>query len=205
MNSIDVIMSLRKLVRPSADVIARLDGDKVIMELWSKPVTLFGRIILSKSKLLRRVVLTSDTEESYIKEYQNFVLDCFNENPTGNRILDLLNLTLALNTEAGEYGDIVKKAVFFSKPIQKSDLCDELGDIAFYFFNTLAFLNVSLQDILIGNMIKIRQRYPNGRNKNYNYNVRNKKEEKKKIDEFFQKLEGNDIDVDLQKSGMIKS
>ena len=95
--------------------------------------------------------------------------------------------------------------MFFSKQTKKSDLCDELGDIAFYFFNTLAFLKVDLKDVLIANMIKIRQRYPNGRNKNYNYNIRNKEEEKKKIDDFFQKLlEENDIDVDLQKTDMIK-
>lgn len=189
----------------SSNIIARQEDGQIILELWSKPVTLFGRLILRKAKLLKTVIVCESMNDSYIEEYSKFVVDCFNENPTGNRILDLLNLTLALNTEAGEYGDIVKKAVFFSKQIKKSDLCDELGDIAFYFFNTLAFLKVNLKDVLIGNMIKIRQRYPNGRNKNYNYNVRNKKEEKKKIDDFFQGLLGeNDIDVDLQRSDMIK-
>lgn len=189
----------------SSNIIARQEDGQIILELWSKPVTLFGRLILKKAKLLKTVTVCESMNDSYIEEYSKFVIDCFNENPTGNRILDLLNLTLALNTEAGEYGDIVKKAVFFSKQIKKSDLCDELGDIAFYFFNTLAFLKVNLKDVLIGNMIKIRQRYPNGRNKNYNYNVRNKKEEKKKIDDFFQGLLGeNDIDVDLQRSDMIK-
>lgn len=189
----------------SSNIIARQEDGQIILELWSKPVTLFGRLILKKAKLLKTVTVCESMNDSYIEEYSKFAVDCFNENPTGNRILDLLNLTLALNTEAGEYGDIVKKAVFFSKQIKKSDLCDELGDIAFYFFNTLAFLKVNLKDVLIGNMIKIRQRYPNGRNKNYNYNVRNKKEEKKKIDDFFQGLLGeNDIDVDLQRSDMIK-
>lgn len=189
----------------SSNIIARQEDGQIILELWSKPATLFGRLILKKAKLLKTVTVCESMNDSYIEEYSKFVVDCFNENPTGNRILDLLNLTLALNTEAGEYGDIVKKAVFFSKQIKKSDLCDELGDIAFYFFNTLAFLKVNLKDVLIGNIIKIRQRYPNGRNKNYNYNVRNKKEEKKKIDDFFQGLLGeNDIDVDLQRSDMIK-
>lgn len=189
----------------SSNIIARQEDGQIILELWSKPITLFGRLILKKAKLLKTVTVCESMSDSYVEEYSKFVVDCFNENPTGNRILDLLNLTLALNTEAGEYGDIVKKAVFFSKQIKKSDLCDELGDIAFYFFNTLAFLKVNLKDVLIGNMIKIRQRYPNGRNKNYNYNVRNKKEEKKKIDDFFQGLLGeNDIDVDLQRSDMIK-
>lgn len=189
----------------SSNIIAKQEDGQIILELWNKPVTLFGRLILKKAKLLKTVTVCESMNDLYIEEYSKFVVDCFNENPTGNRILDLLNLTLALNTEAGEYGDIVKKAVFFSKQIKKSDLCDELGDIAFYFFNTLAFLKVNLKDVLIGNMIKIRQRYPNGRNKNYNYNVRNKKEEKKKIDDFFQGLLGeNDIDVDLQRSDMIK-
>ena len=179
--------------RQPSNIIVRQEDGKIILELWKKPITLFGRVILKKAKLLKTVTVCESCNDSYV------------ENPTGNRILDLLNLALALNTEAGEYGDVVKKAVFFSKQTKKSDLCDELGDIAFYFFNTLAFLKVDLKDVLAANMIKIRQRYPNGRNKNYNYNVRNKKEEKKKIDDFFQKLlEENDIDVDLQKTDMIK-
>ena len=191
--------------RQPSNIIVRQKDGKIILELWKKPITLFGRVILRKAKLLKTVAVCESCNDSYVEEYSKFVVDCFNENPTGNRILDLLNLALALNTEAGEYGDVVKKAVFFSKQTKKSDLCDELGDIAFYFFNTLAFLKVDLKDVLAANMIKIRQRYPNGRNKNYNYNIRNKEEEKKKIDDFFQKLlEENDIDVDLQKTDMIK-
>lgn len=191
--------------RHPSNIIVRQKDGKIILELWKKPITLFGRIILRKAKLLKTVAVSESHNDSYVEEYSKFVVDCFNENPTGNRILDLLNLALALNTEAGEYGDVVKKAVFFSKQTKKSDLCDELGDIAFYFFNTLAFLKVDLKDVLAANMIKIRQRYPNGRNKNYNYNIRNKEEEKKKIDDFFQRLlEENDIDVDLQKTDMIK-
>ena len=191
--------------RQPSNIIVRQEDGKIILELWKKPITLFGRVILRKAKLLKTVAVCESSNDSYVEEYSKFVVDCFNENPTGNRNLELLHLALALNTEAGEYGDVVKKAVFFSKQTKKSDLCDELGDIAFYFFNTLAFLKVDLKDVLAANMIKIRQRYPSGRNKNYNYNIKNKEEEKKKIDDFFQKLlEENDIDVDLQKTDMIK-
>ena len=158
-----------------SDIVVRQEDGKIILELWKKPITIFGRLILKKARLLKTVTVCESCNDSYVEEYSKFAVDCFNENPTGNRILDLLNLTLALNTEAGEYGDIVKKAVFFSKQTKKSDLCDELGDIAFYFFNTLAFLKVDLKDVLVANMIKIRQRYPNGRNKIIMSEIRKKR------------------------------
>ena len=174
-------------------------NDKFQVIVKSPQKTLFGRIILRPEK----IILTRNIEKDkidYVEEYKEFAFKCFNENPANNRILDLLNLTLALNTEAGEYGDIIKKAIFFSKPIKKSDLCDELGDIAFYLFNTLTFLDLDLKDVLLGNVIKINERYPNGRQKNFAHNVRNKREEKKKIDEFFENINKNDdVDIALNK------
>lgn len=89
--------------RQPSDIIVRQEDGKIILELWKKPITLFGRVILRKAKLLKTVAVCESCNDSYVEEYSKFVVDCFNENPTGNRILDLLNLALALNTEA-QYG-----------------------------------------------------------------------------------------------------
>lgn len=176
------------------------NGEKFRIILKKPQRVLFGCIILQPEKIIKTRFLEEEIIE-YVEEYKDFIKKCFDENPTGNKLLDLLNLTLAINTEAGEYGDIIKKAVYFSKPTKKSDICDELGDIMYYLINTLTFFDLDLKDVMMCNMIKIKERYPNGREKNYFHNIRNKKEEKRKLDEFFENLNKNeDIDVSYQEN-----
>lgn len=131
-----------------------------------------------------------------VKEYEQFVVSCFNENPTNNKVLDFIHMTMALMSESGEFADIVKKAVFHSKEISKVDLVDELGDVLFYFMNICHFLGVTIDDVMEANLIKIRERYPEGRGKNYNFGTRNKAEEKKRIEQFFMKIK-QDVSIDI--------
>ena len=131
-----------------------------------------------------------------VKEYEQFVVSCFNENPTNNKVLDFIHMTMALMSESGEFADIVKKAVFHSKEISKVDLVDELGDVLFYFMNIFHFLGFTIDDVMEANLIKIRERYPEGRGKNYNFGTRNKAEEKKRIEQFLMKIK-QDVSIDI--------
>lgn len=139
--------------------------------------------------------------EEKMKEYENFVVSCFNENPTGNKILDFLHMTMALTSESGEFADSIKKAVFHSKETNRIDLIDELGDVLFYFTNIAHFLGVSIDDIAEANMIKIQERYPDGRCKNYNFGNRNKVEEKKRIEEFLHRIKADScLDISINEA-----
>lgn len=137
--------------------------------------------------------------DEQIKQYEDFVVSCFNENPTGNKVLDFLHMTMALCSESGEFADEVKKAVFHSKETRIIDLVDELGDVFFYLTCITNFLGISIQDVMQANIIKIQQRYPYGRRKNYNFDSRDKEDEKRRIEEFLEKIRANN-NLDLNKS-----
>ena len=175
------------------------DGECIIINKYSPMKLLFGRIILKHRSLVDTITFNPNTPIQYIDEYVKFAYDCFNEKPSGNKIMDLLNLTLAINGESGEFGDLIKKAVFFSAPIDQADLCDELGDIFFYYINIITFFGMTLEDVINANIIKIHERYPNGRDQSFLSNVRNKREEKRKIREFFDRIGLNKNITDILK------
>ena len=154
----------------------------------------YGDLVMYKN-ITKQTIITIIMDEK-VKEYEQFVASCFNENPTNNKVLDFVHMTMALMSESGEFADIVKKAVFHSKETSKVDLIDELGDVLFYFMNICHFLDITLDDVMEANLIKIRERYPDGRGKNYNFGTRNKIEEKKRIEQFLMKIK-QDVSIDI--------
>ncbi len=107
------------------------------------------------------------------KEYQELAMrtnDGGCENRLANAIgtstfvnvADLLNGVLGLSGEAGEATDMVKKAIFHKHPIDINDLTKELGDVMWYVAMCCNALNISLDDVMKGNIDKLRKRYPDG-------------------------------------------
>ena len=61
--------------------------------------------------------------------------------------------------------EIVKKMVFQGKPWDdhnRQHLVIELGDVMWYVMQACAALNVSLDDVIKGNVNKLKKRYPGG-------------------------------------------
>ena len=97
-----------------------------------------------------------------INEYQQLAMRTLN--PKLNRKEILINGVMGLCGEAGEAIDIVKKYLAQGHDLNREALIKELGDIAWYLAETAYALNVSLDEVLLGNIEKLKKRYPQGFN-----------------------------------------
>ena len=61
-----------------------------------------------------------------------------------------------------EVNDLIKKHMVHGHPLDKEDLINELGDIAWYLAEAATALNVDLEEILIKNIEKLKKRFPDG-------------------------------------------
>lgn len=72
-----------------------------------------------------------------------------------------LNAALGLG-ESGELQNIVKKEVYHGHPVDVLAILDEAGDILFYLDWILETYGWTLENAMIGNVNKLRKRYPQG-------------------------------------------
>ena len=93
-------------------------------------------------------------------EYQRAALKTLKE--WGKLREDLNNivyLALAINGEAGEVAEVVKKAWRDGKEVDKDWLVEELGDVLWYVAVLAHELGVSLSEVMEKNIKKLRKRY----------------------------------------------
>ena len=77
----------------------------------------------------------------------------------------LLTAAVGISAEGGEFMEIVKKMVFQGKPWNddnREHLIIELGDVMWYVMQACAALDVSIEDVVAGNVEKLKKRYPGG-------------------------------------------
>jgi len=95
-----------------------------------------------------------------INEYQKLAMTTLN--PALSKKDVLINGVMGLCGESGEAIDIVKKHLAQGHPLDREKLIKELGDIAWYLAETATALDVTLEEVLEGNIEKLRRRYPEG-------------------------------------------
>ena len=93
-------------------------------------------------------------------EYQKKAMTTLNPALTKRDVL--LNGVMGLCGEAGECIDLVKKHLHQGHPLDSEKLAKELGDVAWYLAETAWALDISLEDVLRGNLDKLKKRYPQG-------------------------------------------
>jgi NTP pyrophosphatase (non-canonical NTP hydrolase) len=93
-------------------------------------------------------------------EYQKKAMTTLN--PALSKHDALLNAVMGLCGESGECIDLVKKHLFQGHDLDREKLCKELGDVAWYLAEAAFALDLSLEEILRGNLDKLRSRYPQG-------------------------------------------
>ena len=93
-------------------------------------------------------------------EYQRLAMTTLN--PALDRKDVLINSVMGLCGESGEAIDIVKKWLAQGHELDKARLVKELGDVAWYLAEAATALEIPLEDILRGNIEKLRARYPEG-------------------------------------------
>ena len=95
-----------------------------------------------------------------INEYQKLAMTTLN--PALEKKDILINGVMGLCGESGEAIDIVKKWLAQGHELDRDKLAKELGDIAWYLAETAYALDLPLEDILRGNIEKLKKRYPEG-------------------------------------------
>lgn len=95
-----------------------------------------------------------------INEYQELAMTTLNKDLNKKDIL--INGVMGLCGESGEAIDIVKKHLAQGHELDREHLIKELGDIAWYLAETATALDVTLEEVLSGNIEKLKKRYPEG-------------------------------------------
>ena len=99
------------------------------------------------------------------KDYQCFTESISSLNAKGANIERLLTAAVGISAEGGEFMEIVKKMVFQGKPWSdhnRKHLVIELGDVMWYVMQACMALNITLDDVIAGNVEKLKKRYPGG-------------------------------------------
>ncbi len=119
---------------------------------------------------------------NFLQDYQNFVKQTTSEPSKDTNLLHekvlrleqdcphvnmalLITASFGLSSETGEFNEIVKKALFQGKPLSKENLYHlqrELGDIMWYWTNACTSLGLDPQEVVMENIEKLKQRYPEG-------------------------------------------
>ena len=95
-----------------------------------------------------------------INEYQKLARTTLN--PALSQKDVLINAVMGLCGESGEAIDLVKKHLHQGHDLDKEKLIKELGDIAWYLAEAATALEIPLEDVLQGNIDKLKKRFPEG-------------------------------------------
>ena len=99
------------------------------------------------------------------KNYQSFLESLSTLDGEGSNIHRLLTAAVGISAEGGEFMEIVKKMVFQGKPWNddnREHLIIELGDVMWYVMQACMALDVPIEDVIAGNVEKLKKRYPGG-------------------------------------------
>ena len=93
-------------------------------------------------------------------EYQELAMRTLNPKLDNKDVL--INAVMGLCGESGEAIDIVKKYLAQGHDFDKEKFKKELGDIAWYLAEAAYAIDVPLEEILLGNIEKLKKRFPEG-------------------------------------------
>ena len=99
------------------------------------------------------------------KDYKSFLESIEYLDGEGSNIQRLLTAAVGISADGGEFMDIVKKMLFHGKPWShdnREHLIIELGDVLWYVMQACKALHVSLDEVIEGNVEKLKKRYPGG-------------------------------------------
>ena len=119
----------------------------------------------TKVDLTKYAVFVDGVTSDPSKDYKSFLESLSSLDGKGANIHRLLTAAVGISAEGGEFMEIVKKMVFQGKPWNddnREHLIIELGDVMWYVMQACAALNVTLDEVIEGNVDKLKKRYPGG-------------------------------------------
>ena len=99
------------------------------------------------------------------KDYKSFIESLGVLDGQGANINRLTTAAVGISAEGGEFMEIVKKMVFQGKPWNddnREHLIIELGDVMWYVMQAGMALDVTIEEVVAGNVEKLKKRYPGG-------------------------------------------
>ena len=105
--------------------------------------------------------VTSDSS----KDYKSFLDSIEYLDGEGSNVQRLLTAAVGISAEGGEFMEIVKKMLFQGKPWDEHNrkhVIIELGDVMWYVMQACKALDVSIEEVVAGNVDKLKKRYPGG-------------------------------------------
>jgi len=72
-----------------------------------------------------------------------------------------LEAAMGIGGEGGEIVDIIKKNIFYDKPLDRLHALEELGDLVWYINLMIHSLESDWDQVFTMNMLKLEARYPN--------------------------------------------
>jgi len=99
------------------------------------------------------------------KDYKSFLDSLSVLDGQGANINRLTTAAVGISAEGGEFMEIVKKMVFQGKPWNddnREHLIIELGDVLWYVMQACMALDVTIEEVVAGNVDKLKKRYPGG-------------------------------------------
>lgn len=96
-----------------------------------------------------------------LSEYQNLAMRTRKPLPKDQQ---LAMACMGLAGESGEFVDYMKKCVFHNADYSPVRAAKELGDVLWYVAAAASALGLSLDDVGMGNIEKLRERYPDSYN-----------------------------------------
>ena len=93
-------------------------------------------------------------------EYQKLAMTTLNSALSPKDVL--INGVMGLCGESGEVIDLVKKHLHQGHELDKEKLIRDLGDVCWYIAEIATALDVPLEQVMQGNIDKLRARYPEG-------------------------------------------
>ena len=105
------------------------------------------------------------TSENYVENVLRTAthdFEAIKERLNNPEIIMLLHAAMGLDTEQAEFMDILKKYIYYGKSFDKVNAIEELGDSQWYLGLAVYALKTTINDILTGNIEKLKLRYPEG-------------------------------------------
>lgn len=148
---------------PPSGVETKADIDQV-MELYR---AIGVRLLVQADKMLAvRTAQISDQGSTFLADEVTgdmYLAEVLRTYAGSSKPIDKLTLAaLGLTGESGEVADHIKKVIYQGHTIDFRHLAEELGDVLWYLALACDAIGYSLQEIMLMNVQKLRQRYPNG-------------------------------------------
>lgn len=71
----------------------------------------------------------------------------------------MIHMAVGVSGEAGELLDAIKKRVIYRKPLDRENVIEELGDLEFYLEGLRQSLEITREETIEHNLVKLQKRY----------------------------------------------